>query len=154
MKFSCREDIAAPIETVFDRLADFAAHERAAMSRGVEVERLDTLPRPGPGMRWQLKLSYRGISRDVMAEITGFEPSRALVCTAEGGSFHAVLGFELVALSPRRTRMVAGLEIRPKGLTARLMLQSLRLTRKRYDEKFAARIRVLAEQIGSRAATG
>ena len=60
MKFSAREDIAAPIEQVFASLCDFEGFERQAMRRGAEVQRVDPLTQPGVGMKWQVSFNMRG----------------------------------------------------------------------------------------------
>ena len=51
MRFSSKQDVEAPMEPIFQILTDFETWETAAMRRGIEVERKDTLIQPGAGMR-------------------------------------------------------------------------------------------------------
>ena len=52
MKLEAKHDVEAPAAFVFAQLADFEGWERAAMRRGADVTRLDTLRTVGPGMTW------------------------------------------------------------------------------------------------------
>ncbi len=63
MKFKSKEDLDAPIEKVFELLADFERHERSALRRGIEVSRVDSLKAPGVGARWDAQFRFRGKPR-------------------------------------------------------------------------------------------
>lgn len=147
MKFSTREDVAAPIDHVFARLSDFDVIRRAAMRRGAEVARTDRLHSPGPGMTWNIGFDWRGKRRRAVVELTEYVPPTHLVFDLTGKAFAGMLALSLIPLSPRRTRMAVELEFRPKTMAARLIIQSLRLTRARQNRRFSERVGGFARQI-------
>lgn len=53
----------------------------------------------------------------------------------------------VVALAPKRARLMLSVELKPKNLSARLLLQSMRFAKNSRDRKFKARIRDLATNI-------
>lgn len=149
MKFSTREDIDAPIDHVFARVSDFTGFERAALRRGAEVTRADRLAQPGPGMVWKIAFDWRHKRRQLVAELVEFRPPNRQQFDFDAKSLRGTLGVELIAMSPRRTRVVVELEFRPKTLTARLIVQSLRMTRARQTARFRQRVADLAREIES-----
>lgn len=152
MKFSTREDIEAPAEAVFAAVSDFAAFERAALRRGVEVARSDPSAAPGPGLTWSVRFRLRGRMRRMVCTLDHFDPPNALVCALDGGSFRGAMTVNLVALSRGRTRMAVQLEIRPQTIAARLMIQTARLSRGRWARRFEERVRAFAAAIELRQA--
>lgn len=150
MKFSTREDIDAPIEAVFEMLCAFETYERAAMRRGAEVQRLDDMTKPGKGATWFVQLFLRGKERKVKLSITDFEQPEELVVSLDSKGITGAMGFELIALSRTRTRMLVGLEIRPETLPARLLIQSMKLTKvslsRKYKERVAEYVAVLQDR--------
>jgi len=50
----------------------------------------------------------------------------------------------VVALAPKRARLMLSVELKPKNLSARLLLQSMRFASNSLDREFEARIRDLA----------
>ncbi len=150
MKFSTREDIEAPAAFVFAELSDFDGFERGAMRRGARVKRLDRLAVPGAGMSWALEFRWRGRDRKMVTEMTAHDPPQALAFVAESAGFELVLGMGLAEMSRRRTRLAVELEVKPRTLAARIMLQSLRLGKARLTRRFASRVRMVAEEIEAR----
>lgn len=145
MKFSTREDIEAPIDYVYARATDFPSFEKQALRRGAQVKRLDGDGVYDVGAAWDVAFNFRNKDRKLRAEIlTLDDPNLMRVeTTAQGLDSKSTL--ELVALSPKRTRIVIGLEMTAKTLSARLLLQSLKLAKSSLDERFASRVRKFAE---------
>lgn len=152
VKFSTREDVEVPAEAVFAAVSDFAAFERAALRRGAEVARADLGTGPGPGMTWSLRFRARGRMRRVVCTLDHFDPPNALVCRLDGGSFGGALTVNLVALSRARTRMAVQLELLPRTIAARLLVQTARLNRGAYTRRFEERVQKFAAEIELRQA--
>ena len=87
MKFSAREDIDAPIESVFDAVSDFDAFERRMLRRGVDIVRDNAVPLDEVGACWKAKVSWRGRVYDVDAELVA--PERRLLEAASRGLWDA-----------------------------------------------------------------
>jgi uncharacterized protein YndB with AHSA1/START domain len=148
MKLTTRQDIEAPLDFVFAQLTDFEQFERMAMRRGAEVERTDRLIAAGPGMGWRLKFHFRGKPRKVHLRFTDAEPGQFLLFAVDGEMIDGTGRGEMMSLSARRTRLTITVEIHPKTLAARLMVQSMRLARGRVQRKFdnaAAKLTALIE---------
>ena len=147
MEFQSREDIAAPIETVFAAVTDFAAFERQILRRGAEVRRLDSLPRPGAGMKWAATFQFRGRDRNVQLEITEYDPPHALRLGGESQGLGFAVAVDLMALSRNHTRMNVAAVIEPQSFTAKLLVQSLKLARGNLNRRFETRITEFAREI-------
>lgn len=106
-----------------------------AMRRGAEVERTDRLRSPGVGMAWRLRFVFRGRPRTMQVRLAEVEPGAQLIWAFDSPSLQGTVQIELVALSPRRTRMTLRSEVRPKTLAARLLVQSARLAKGRVQKK-------------------
>lgn len=144
MKFRNVQDIEADIATVFAHVTDFDAFERAAMSRGADVVRLDPLTAPAPGMAWRVAGQFRGRKRSAEIELVEIDAPHATRFAASSPGYEMTLDVNLIELSPRRTRLVVELLVRPRSLGARIMLQSLQLARGTINRRFRARMRAFA----------
>lgn len=149
MKFTSRVDIAAPAEVVFARITDVAAHERLARRKGVSLTRIDTLAEPGVGMSWQAEVPFRGRLREIEARITRFQPPESLSYEGDAQGFEFRTDIEVVALSKTRSRLHVTLEVKPRTLGARLLLQSAKLGRSSLEKKLDDRIASLGRSLES-----
>jgi len=140
MKFSTKEDIEAPIEAVFDMMCDFETYERAAMRRGAEVQRSDTLAQPGVGMGWRGAFNMRGKRREVEIEMVTFNRPDELVLECRSQGLVTMMNLELLALSKNRTRVMLSFDIKPLNLSARLLVQSLKLGKASLTKKYKLRV--------------
>lgn len=147
MKFSTKEDVEAPAELIFAAMSDFAGFERSAMRRGAEVARVDPAGEVGVGMTWSLRFPVRGKMRRVVCELEEYDPPVGIRCRIEGSGFEAMLTLGLVALSRSRTRLGVQLEVKPRTLAARLIIQSVRLNRASHTRKFEGRVQKFAADL-------
>lgn len=150
MKFSTKEDIEAPVEAVFDMLCDFESFERSAMRRGADVQRLDQLTAPGVGMAWHAVFHLRGKRREIELEMVTFERPHEIVLESTSPGLIGQMSFELMALSRGRTRVSVELEIKPLNLSARLLVQSLKLAKGSLTRKYKMRIAEYAKGMEDR----
>jgi uncharacterized protein YndB with AHSA1/START domain len=150
MKFSTKEDIEAPIDAVFEMICDFETFERAAMRRGAEVQRTDTRTTPGVGMAWRGTFNLRGKRREVDIEMITFERPDEIVLECQSPGLLTLTTIELVALSKNRTRLMIAFDIKPLNLSARLLVQSLKLAKTSLTKKFKLRIAEFAKTLEER----
>ena len=147
MKFSSREDIDVPIKDVFDFLCAYDRFERQAIRRGAVVQRVDKLPEPGLGMTWDVSFTLRGKKRDVRLTMVNLTSPTDIGLKAKSQGIDGSFEIELIALSRTRTRMAIALELRPINLSARLLVQSLKLAKSSLNKRFKLRAAEYAKVI-------
>ena len=147
MKFSTREDVDAPIEVTYAAATDFLRFEKQVRRRGVEVKRLDRMEEVGVGMRWAIQFPYRGKDRRLNAEVAQMRAPEDLRVIAASNGIDAKLSLELLELSQMHTRLKSGLDLRPRNLQARLLIQSLKFAKGNLDRKFSERVASFARDV-------
>jgi len=139
MKFSTNKAVEAPVDFAFDKASDFDALAGRARSYGATVT-----PRfegdAVPGAAWDITFQFRGRDREVFATLTALDAPNhyALQTVMEG--LVAETKVALKPLSPTRTQLHVGCTLRANTLTARLLLQSLKLAKGRLSRRFEARV--------------
>ncbi|WP_324753816.1 SRPBCC family protein [Roseovarius sp. Pro17] len=147
MIFTTREDIEAPIDFVFAQISDFAGLERSILRRGAEVQRkVDRIPHAA-GMVWDAAFDLRGKRREMEVTLVTFESPSAMCFEAASKSLNGDLSVDLVALSRGRTRLSMSGELKPQNLSARLLVQSLKLARGNMSKRFEMRVASYAKDI-------
>lgn len=152
MKLSGRTDIGAPVSFVYEFLTDFEGWERSAMRRGADVHRMDKLRAPGIGMTWQARFAWRGKERQVQVRLNKLEKPSAMMLEFDSPSIEGVVNVELVELASKRTRMLMQVEVKPRTLAARLLIQSMKLAKGRVQKKYDARLESIARDAEQRLA--
>ena len=150
MQFSAKEDIEAPIDFVFSQLTDFQAFERSALRRGAEVQRVDDKTSPGVGMAWDVMFELRGKMRELKMELTDLDSPNGMVLSSRSPAMGGDLVVDLVALARGRTRMSVDIDLRPKTLTSRLLVQSLKLARSNLTSRYETRVAGFARDLEDR----
>lgn len=149
MKFSTKEDIAVPIDRVFAQISDFSIYERQALRRGADVRRLDA-GEVVEGSSWDVAFTFRGRDRKMRIEITALEVPNQIRAESLASGISGVTEVDLLALSPGRTRLAVSIDLTPKTLAARLMIQSLKLAKANLTARFKKRVADYAEEIEDR----
>ncbi|SIO43478.1 Polyketide cyclase / dehydrase and lipid transport [Rhodovulum sp. ES.010] len=147
MQFLAREEVAAPIDTVFAAISDFEWMERAALRRGADVARADSLAAPGPGMAWIAEFDLHGKRRRLETAITTYAPPDRIVLQSHLEGLAGVGTVDLVHLAPSRTRIAVAVHLRPQTLGARVVLQTVRLARTGLSDRFNSGLHRFAREI-------
>ena len=150
MKFSSREDVEAPVASVFAMLSDFETFERAAIRRGAEVQRVGDHDHPHVGQAWEARFMLRGRERDTRVTLIQYTPPTDMVFESQSGGLMTVLEIELIALSQKRTRISVNFEVKPRTLPARLIVQSMKLAKGRITKGFKLRVADFARDMEDR----
>lgn len=150
MRLTTKQDIEAPLSHVYRVMTDFDGWERAAMRRGAEVSRTDTLRQPGVGMSWKIRAEIRGKVRKMTVKLTEEHLNSRLKFDMDSPSVTGEFFVEMMDLSPKRTRLSVVMEIKPKTLAARLFIQSLKLAKAKVQRRYDTRVSQLATTIEDR----
>lgn len=150
MQLTAQEDIEAPLDQVFAELTDFETVERQALRRGIEVQRLDNVVGTGAGMAWKTGFRFRGKMRNADIKLVDYAPPERVQFHSVSGGLEVQMVMELVALSRARTRINLVTEFKPKTLSARLLVQSLKLAKGGVDKRFRNRMAGLAKDLEDR----
>ncbi len=140
MKFSTREDIDAPVETVYQAVTDFDGFERQILRRGVDLTRDERCPPDVTGARWKANFEWRGRPQNLDAELVSIEANEGYAIESRTGGVICLGVVDLVPLSKARTRMFVSLDLKPTTLSSRLFIQSLRLAKGSLTRRFKSRV--------------
>lgn len=153
MNFTGRTEIKANINATFAAFADFEAFERSVRRSGAEIERVDELTTPGPGMMWRIVADFRGKTRKIDVELKDYDPPEALLFSGVSTGFDAEIKIDLIPLSGRETRARISADITARSLAAKLILQSARLTKGKLNKRFRERFRRFGDEMTQRIRT-
>ena len=141
MKFSTRIDKEVPAEQLFAAVGDFDALERMLISRGASVVRIDPARDPGTAMGWLAEFDWRGRARKMRLTVTRFDRPEALSMQGRSDALDLTIDANVVALNRNKSRLIFELELRPRNMKARLMLQTAKLGKAQLDKRFERRTR-------------
>lgn len=148
MKFVAKQDVELPQQTLFDRMADFQMFERVAIRRGVDVVRTGSLASKS-GIKWDCKFEFRARKRDARVQVTEFNSPDHLAFLVTNTALNIKLEIMLSALSKKQSRLLVTSVIEPKTLAARLLVQSMKLTRSKYNQRYQKRVAEVANELAA-----
>lgn len=147
MRLTATEDIEGTQDQVFAALSDFDAIERQAMRRGIEISRQSGDSDPKSGMAWNAGFEFRGKQRKADIKLTSYSAPEQMVFHNRTGGLDVEMQVDCVALSRSRTRINIVAELSPQTLSARLLVQSLKLAKGGVDKRFSKRMAGLAKDL-------
>lgn len=131
MKFKLSRDVDAPLGPVWARVTDFSGIEAEIRGRGADLVRVGDWQRPAEGVGWRGAVPVRGKSKAIEGRVTRLVAEDVIVIESRVGGMETYFEITLVALSPTLTRVALVLDLSARTLSARLLLQTLKLARKR-----------------------
>ena len=140
MKFSTRQDTDLSAEALFRAVSNFEDIGRMLTRRGAVVQRLDSLAAPGTGMNWQIGFDWRGRRRDLTVELTRHDPPEAVQLRGQSELFDITIQMTVLPLSRNKSRLIFETDLLPRGMKARLLLQTAKLGKSQLDRKFSKSI--------------
>ena len=140
MKFATSQEISVPAPALFDKLTDFETLERAAMRRDASVLRRDGAGAPGVGSAWEIGFNYRGKPRDLVVEIRQMRRADLLDVLGTIGGFEVTMAMVPEDIGAGRSRLGVEMDVRPRSLSARFLLNSMRFGKKGLERRFARRV--------------
>lgn len=146
MKFETTEEVAAPQDFAFARFTDFIRYEGMAQRYGADIRRVGGFTEIAEGATWRGTMQVRGKTRGLEAVVTRYAPPNVARIDTVVGGMNVVFEMQFEALGAESTRLHAVTELRARTLAARLIIQSMKLTRKRVQAKITSRIVALANE--------
>lgn len=150
MKLTAKTDFDVPLQFAYAVLSDHRSWERDAAERGLRIERPADMPLSGPGAGWLLHLPYRGKLVKILLRLVQEIPDEKLAFDLLSPSIEGEFDLAVMALSPRRTRLHLVIEVRPRSMAARLLLNALRLAKGRVQSRLDQRVAQVGAQIQKR----
>ncbi|MBL9047589.1 MAG: hypothetical protein JNK34_09825 [Tabrizicola sp.] len=150
MKLAAMTDLDAPIGFVYECIADHQSWEREAVERGIDLERPADMPLSGLGAGWLLKLPFRGRLVNLLLRLVHMVRDDRIDFDLQSNAIEGDLSLSVMALSPRRTRLRLQIEVKPRTLTARVLLNTLKLAKGRVQARMDLRVHQMGAQILAR----
>ena len=128
---------------VWARFTDFSGFEEDARGRGAILNRVGNWTQTVQGVEWRGEVTVRGKSRPITAKVTQLVPQELCIVDSRIGGMNCHQEIIFVQLSTTVTRVALMLDLSADTLTARLLLQTMKLARGRVLQKLQG---VLARQ--------
>lgn len=135
MKFRVADDVEAPIDWVWEGFTDFAAIEADIRARDAELSRMGDWKEAALGVAWRGSVPVRGKVRTIEARISGFVPEEHLLVESRIGGMDCTYEVVFAPLSAEITRVSVTLELKASTLSARLLLQTLKIARRKVIQR-------------------
>lgn len=146
MIFETREEVDVPRDFAFERFSDFTRYEQAARGYGADIRRVQGFTKVTEGVSWRGSAVIRGKTRGVEATVKRLaRPETAQIETVVGG-MNVVVDLDFDELAPEKTLVRATAKLKATTLGARLILQTVKLARKKIQAKIDSRLVALANQ--------
>lgn len=140
MKFKVSDDVEAPVDWVWGGFTDFDAVESDIRARDAELVRVGDWKEAALGVAWRGSVPVRGKVRPIDAKIAEFRPDEHLQVESQVGGMSCEYDVTFTVLSPEVTRVAITLELKASTLSARLLLQTLKIARRKVIQRLEAAV--------------
>jgi hypothetical protein len=103
-------------------------------------------------MQWEMDFVLRGKERHLDAQMISYDPPNGMMFEGKSGGMLHHLTVDLTPLSKKRTRLQLELELKPRSLPARLLIQSFKLGKQKLNKRFKQRVTDFAREMEKSAA--
>lgn len=148
MHFSTSEVIHAPREAVFAEVTDFDAVERQIVKAGGSLTRTGGA---GPDAAWQGHFRFRGTERDFTSRVGDWTPPGGYRLISATTGLDALVDVRCVAVDAATTRLEILVDLKPRSMKAKILLNSLKLMRSQINARFKQRIQKFADHVAQKA---
>lgn len=150
MRLSATTDLKMPPRRAWLELTDFKAFETLLRERGAVLERSAEPEPPGLGTRWEGAIPYNDTPRPFTVEVTEAVPAERLRLALTGPGLEGTAEIVLAEAPKRGTQVSVELNVTPRTLRGRLLIQPLKLAHTTIEARFAERVERLARAIEKR----
>ena len=147
MRLSSSQIIGVPKDYLFERITDFDSFESYIHTEGGMAERTDNVAGTQSGMSWHVSGTFRKKQRNVDLTLENYAPSDKLKYVCETSSMNAAIFFELTEITPDQTELSLYIDPEARNISARLVLQSVKLAKKTIERRITQRIERFGNQI-------
>jgi len=147
MKFVNHSDVQRPMDAVFDYISQFEALEARAKSAGLKVRRVSGDAALAVGTQWQVEGRFAGAERKVDIRLEQVKAPNSLVFKNVTGGIEVDFEVQVLPQAANRTRLRTITNMKARSLSARLILQSMRLIRPRINGRIDRALAKLAARI-------
>mgnify|MGYP002152317409 FL=1 len=116
---------------VWERFIDFSGFEEETRGRGVTLTRVGNWTETAENVEWRGVVTIHGKARPIASRVAQLVAQKLCVIESRIGGMECHYEMNFVPLSTEVTRVALVMDLSAKTLTARLLLQTLKLARSR-----------------------
>jgi hypothetical protein len=143
MKFLVSQDVEAPLSIVWARFTDFGSLEADLRARGATLSRIGDWTATAEGVEWRGEAMVNGKTRALTARVTRLTPEALCLIDSRIGGVACRYEMRFTPRATEATSVDLALELSADTLSARLVVQSLKLARGQVVQRLQA---ILARQ--------
>lgn len=147
MKFVNHTEVRRSAEAVFTYISKLDALEERARAGGVKVMRLSGDGALTPGTEWEVEGRFAGADRKVEIRLERVKVPSSLIFKNKTGGTEVDFEVQVLPQAANRTRLRTITDMKARSLSARLILQSMRLIRPRINGRIDSALGKLAKRI-------
>lgn len=147
MKLISSEVYPVSAATAYARLTDFEALTHAMRANHIKVIWFRAGWPDGSETKWKLAFGFKGVHREVLAQITRVDKGHSYVVETDSDGVQAQVSVAVAAAEEGKARVTYTVDLSGQTVAARVMVQSLRLARGTLQDKLHGRLVGLTREL-------